>query len=204
MRTLDKSIVKDAEIYVRDLLDNELSKDCLFHSINHTMEVVRNAKIIGDYYNLCEECMDVLNIAALFHDVGYIDSYENHEVESAARASTFLRSKNVKESIVKQVVESILATKMPQHPKDDISKILCDADLMNMTFDDYFEHIDLMRLEWEKTGKVKLSKQQAYKTSLDFFKKHRYHSAYGKEILQPAKEKTELKIKLKIAFPDKE
>jgi predicted metal-dependent HD superfamily phosphohydrolase len=203
MRAIDKSIIKDAEKYVRDLLDNELSKDCLFHTINHTMEVVRNAEIIGDYSNLCDECKDVLRIAALFHDVGYIDSYEDHEVESAAYASRFLKSKNIEESIIEQVVESILATKMPQKPKDDISKVLCDADLMNMTFDDYFEQIDLMRQEWEKTGKAKLNKEEAFKTSLEFFKSHQYHSEYGQKILQPKKEKTELKIKSKLAFPDK-
>jgi hypothetical protein len=73
-----------------------------------------------------------------------------------------------------------------------------------MTFDDYFEHIDLMRQEWEKTGKAKLNKQQAYRTSLDFFKSHRYHSEYGRKILQPKKEKTELKIIMKLAFPEKE
>lgn len=202
MRKLDRSIVKEAEIYVRDLLDNQLSKDCLFHTINHTMDVVQNAEIIGEYSNLCEECKDVLRIAALFHDVGYIDSYENHEVESATYASTFLRSKNVDESIIKQVVESIHATKMPQQPKDEISKVLCDADLMNMTFDDYFEQIDLMRQEWEKTGKAKLNKQEAYKTSLEFFKSHQYYSEYGKKVLQPKKEKTESKIKTRLAFPD--
>jgi len=204
MRALDISLVREAEIYVKDLLDKELSNDCLFHTINHTLEVVRNAEIIADYSNLCEECKDVLRIAALFHDVGYINSYENHEVESAAYASKFLTSNNVDESIVKQVVESILATKMPQNPVDEISMVLCDADLMNMTFDDYFEQIDLMRQEWEKTGRAKLSKQEAYKTSLDFFKAHRYHTEYGREILQPKKEKTELKIKSKLAFPKKE
>jgi predicted metal-dependent HD superfamily phosphohydrolase len=204
MRTLDSSIIEEAEIYVRDLLDNELSEDCLFHTVKHTMDVVRNAEIIGDYSNLCEECKNVLRIAALFHDVGYIDSYEDHEVESAAHASRFLNSKNVQESIIKQVVESILATKMPQQPKDDISKVLCDADLMNMTFDDYFEQIDLMRQEWKKTGKAKLNTQEAYKTSLEFFRSHQYHSEYGEKILQPKKEKTESKIKSKLAFPDKE
>ena len=89
MRKLDTSIIKEAEDFVTKLLDNELSKDCLFHTIKHTMDVVHNAEIIGDYSNLCEECKDVLRIAALFHDVGYINSYENHEVESAAYASQF-------------------------------------------------------------------------------------------------------------------
>ena len=203
MGKLDPSIVNEAEIFVRDLFENELSQDCLFHTINHTMDVVRNAEIIGSYSNLCEECQDVLRIAALFHDVGYVDSYEDHEVEGAARASGFLKAKNVEPYIIEQVVECILATKMPQKPKDDISRILCDADLMNMTFDDYFEHIDLMRQEWERTGKAKLNKLEAYQASLEFFKSHQYHSEYGKKILQPKKEKTASRLKFRLASPDK-
>jgi predicted metal-dependent HD superfamily phosphohydrolase len=204
MKKIDLSIIKDAEDYVADLIDNKLSRDCLFHTKKHTMDVVKNAEVIGNYSKLCEDCLNVLHIAALFHDVGYIESYEDHEKESAVYASTFLRSNNIDETIIQQVVDCILATKMPQQPKDDISKVLCDADLMNMTFDDYFEQIDLMRQEWEKTGKAKLNKQQAYRTSLDFFKSHRYHSEYGRKILQPKKEKTELKIIMKLAFPNKE
>ena len=203
MKKIDLSIIKDAENYVADLFDNKLSSNCLFHTKKHTIDVVNNAEVIGKYCKLCENCLIVLHIAALFHDVGYIESYEDHEKESTVYASNFLRSKNIDESIIQQVVECILATKMPQQPKDDISKVLCDADLMNMTFDDYFEHIDLMRQEWKKTGKAKLSKQQAYKTSLDFFKAHRYHSEYGRKILQPKKERTEHRIKAKLAFPDK-
>jgi predicted metal-dependent HD superfamily phosphohydrolase len=200
MRKIDSTIVKEAEIYVTELLDNELSKDCLFHTKKHTLDVVHNAEIIGEYSMLSNDSINLLRISALFHDTGYIKSYENHEVESAAYASIFLRSKNVHDSDINKVVESILATKMPQQPKDDISRILCDADLMNMTFDDYFEQIDLMRQEWEKTGKAKLNKHQAYITSLEFFRSHNYHSEYGKKVLQPMKEKTESLIKLEISL----
>ena len=182
------------------MLDNELSKDCIFHTKKHTLEVVRNAEIIGEYSKLSQDSRNVLRISALFHDVGYISSYENHEKESAAYATEFLRSKNIDETVIESVVKCILATRMPQQPKDEISRILCDADLMNLTFDDYFEQIDLMRQEWEKTGKAKLNNHQAYLTSLDFFKAHQYHSEYGKRILQPKKEKTESMIKLKISL----
>lgn len=193
-------MISESERYVTELLDNELSKDCMFHTKKHTLEVVRNAKIIGEYSKLGEDSKNILLISALFHDVGYISSYEDHEIESAAYATDFLRSKNIDETIIEKVVECIMATRMPQQPKNEISRILCDADLMNLTFDDYFEQIDLMRQEWENTGKAKLNKYQAYVTSLDFFKAHQYHSEYGKKILQPKKEKTESKIKLKISL----
>jgi hypothetical protein len=73
---------------------------------------------------------------------------------------------------------------------------------MNLTFDDYFEQIDLMRKEWEKVGKAKLNSNEFHLSSLEFFQNHRYHSEYGKKILQPKKEQTELKLRNKV-FSDK-
>jgi hypothetical protein len=70
---------------------------------------------------------------------------------------------------------------------------------MNLTFDDYFEQVDLMRKEWEKVGKARLNSHQFHIKSLEFFREHQYHSKYGQQILQPMKEKTELKIKNKVS-----
>jgi len=104
----------------------------------------------------------------------------------------------VDEKIIDQIERAILSTKTPQNPEDRISKILCDADLMNLTFDDYFEQVDLMRMEWAKVGKAKLDRRQFYLNTLEFFQSHEYHSKYGKKILQPKKELTERKLKDKV------
>jgi hypothetical protein len=55
-----------------------------------------------------------------------------------------------------------------------------------------------MRKEWEKVGKAKMNNQEFYLSSLEFFQSHEYHSKYGKKVLQPKKEKTELKIRNKV------
>ena len=195
MNKIDHTIVAEAKIYVSHLLDHKLSKDCLFHTKKHTLEVLKNTETIAEYSKLDENALNILRVAALFHDVGYINTYENHEEESAAYAAEFLELKNIYPENINQVTNCIMATKMPQSPKDELSKILCDADLMNMTFDDYMEQIDLMRQEWDKIGKASLNEHEFHLNSLRFFKAHKYHSEYGKKILQPKKEQTELKIK---------
>ena len=199
MNRIDKSFVEEAKEYVTSVLTNELSDKCLFHTIQHTLDVVKNAEIIARYCKLNGKGLNVLRLCALFHDVGYVDAYEEHEIYSAERARNYLKSKNVNEETIHQVEVAILSTKTPQDPKDKISRILCDADLMNLTFDDYFEQVDLMRKEWEKVGKAKLNSQQFHINSLEFFREHQYHSKYGKQILQPMKEKIELKIKNKVS-----
>lgn len=198
MKKIDETLISEAKQYISSLLTTELSENCVFHTISHTLDVVSNAEIIGNYCKLDDDSLNILRICALFHDVGYVDAYDDHERFSAERARTYLESKRIDPEIIKQIEAAILSTKTPQNPKDKISRILCDADLMNLTFDDYFEQIDLMRKEWEKVGKAKLNSQEFYLTSLEFFQSHEYHSKYGKKVLQPKKEKTELKIRNKV------
>lgn len=198
MNRIDDLLVEEAKEYVTMILTHELSDKCLFHTINHTLDVLKNAEIIGRHCKLDGEGLNILRISALFHDVGYVDAYDDHEICSAERAVNYLRSEYVDEDIIKQVERAILSTKTPQNPIDKISAILCDADLMNLTFDDYFEQVDLMRKEWDKVGKAKLNSHQFHLQSLEFFRTHQYHSEYGKKILQPKKEKNEIKIKKKV------
>ena len=198
MKKIDDELISETREYISILLTTELSENCVFHTISHTLDVVDNAEVIGRYCKLDEDSLNILRMCALFHDVGYVDAYDDHEIYSAKRARAYLKSKQIDPEVIAQVEAAILSTKTPQTPKDKISRILCDADLMNLTFDDYFEQIDLMRKEWEKVGKAKLNREEFYLSSLEFFQSHEYHSKYGKKVLQPKKEKTELKIRNKV------
>ncbi len=62
----------------------------MFHTIEHTEEVVESASIMADYYKLNEEDRLILLIAAWFHDVGYIiGSAAGHEDLSMQKATDF-------------------------------------------------------------------------------------------------------------------
>lgn len=202
MNKIDSALINDAKEFVTHMLTHELSGKYLFHSLNHTLDVLKNVEIIGKFSSLNGEKINLLRISALFHDVGYIDSYDNHEVFSAKRACNYLRSKNVSELSIKQVERAILSTRTPQNPQDQISRILCDADLMNLTYEDYFDQIELMRLEWEQIGNINLNSHQFNLNSLEFFQKHKYHSEYGKKVLQPKKEKNEQRIRSRVFIED--
>jgi hypothetical protein len=135
----------------------------------------------------------------LFHDIGYIKIYAGHEEKSATMASDFLILKKIKKTTIKKITTAILATKVPQQPKDIYSKILCDADLMHLTYDSYFDNKKLMRQEWELSGIISLSEKEFDINSVQFFNAHKYHSEYGKLVLQPKKEKNLEMIKNKIS-----
>lgn len=195
MKKINRNIVNEAKDLVENILDDRLSEDCVFHSKNHTNDVLKNVKIIGDYCKLNEDEMNIIMVCAIFHDVGYVVDYANHEYESVKIASEFLINRNIDAESVKQVCDMILSTKVPQNPKNKLERILCDADLMHLTYEDYFTNIELMRQEWNNVGKEDLNEFDFHTSSLKFFQSHHYHTEYGKNILLPLKLKTELRIK---------
>ena len=195
---IDSELIKKAEFYVIDLLKHQLSKNLVFHSVNHTMDVVRNSEMIGKTSNITEDELTILYMSALFHDVGYIKTYYGHESESAFMAEDFLSSCKLSKTIIRQVTSAIKATKVPQNPRSKIAEMLCDADLMILSSDNYFEQIELLRQEWELVGIAKMSSYDFNINSLNFFKSHHYHSDFGKKVLLPKKEKVLNQLKSKI------
>jgi len=128
----------------------------------------------------------------LFHDVGFIEIYDGHEEVSVIYAEKFLKERNIDREVIHKIARIIMATKVPQRPIDFISEIWCDADLMNMSNEKaYLKDIELLRKEWINCGKKSYTKEEFFEVSLDFFKSHRFHTEYGKDILKPRKDKTE-------------
>lgn len=194
MGKINEKILAEAKNFILGLLENKLPEGVLFHSKDHTLDVLKNVVIIGNNSLVSQDDINVLQIAALFHDIGYVVDYQNHERESVIIARNFLNKRNIDKDVIDIICNTIMATKIPQNPINIYESILCDADLMHLTYSDYFKNIELMRIEWQKIGKAQLSELEFHKGSLNFIKQHKYHTKYGKEILNPLKSKIEKKI----------
>src|SRR5436190_24086037 len=80
-----------AEIYIKRLLQSELSPLLAYHDYDHTMDVLEAAIDLASAEGIREEEMlTLLKTAALFHDCGYVHAYENHEEESCRIAGEVL------------------------------------------------------------------------------------------------------------------
>jgi len=189
MNKIDTDLVKEAEKYVIKLLDEKLSDKIEFHTIDHAKCVVKNSEFIGGNSGLTEDEINIVKLCAWFHDAGYIFKVDGHEEESAKISADFLVSKGIDEDIITKVKKCILATRTPQQPKDLISKVLCDADLMHLSQDDYLSRIEKMRNEWSNFLEKKIGTRKFHTISLKFFKMHEYHTDFAKKELQPKKEK---------------
>ncbi|MEJ2593767.1 MAG: HD domain-containing protein [bacterium] len=193
-------IVHEARQYVMELLSERLDPGFHYHNPQHTLDVLKYAETIGRFENLGEKDLDLLRVSALFHDVGYVDCYAGHEEVGVNYAQEFMQKKGAGESEIKQVTQAIMATKVPQKPKDDISRMLCDADLFYLSDDsDYFSQAEKLRKEWRDMGISDLTTKEFQENSLDFFMDHHYHTRYGKLFLLPGKEKVAALIRKKLS-----
>lgn len=183
-----KDIISKAEQYVYTLLDENLPETYVFHNTAHTRSVTETARKIAKKSDLNKDNIEIITLAALFHDTGYSLSYDGHEDNSVAIARKFLTDNSYPQEKIDQVSTVIEGTKHPQKPVDIMQEIMCDADYYHLAQEDYDVKADLLRLEWEKAlGKV-YSDHDWYKSNVDFFISHTYYTDFAKKTLQSGKD----------------
>ena len=137
------TIPKEAEVYIRALFEEEQREGLSYHDIIHTEYVANQARIIGQNSGLDQKEINIVVVAAWFHDSGFVIRSKGHEDESQTMAREFLLSKGVPEDHIKKVNDCIRATRMPQNPGDNkLAKVLCDADMAYLSEEFYIKHIE--------------------------------------------------------------
>ncbi|GAA4306295.1 Pycsar system effector family protein [Nibribacter koreensis] len=144
-----EDLIRKASNHVAALFKEKLSKKLVYHNYKHTFEVVREARLLAEEHHLPDEEMEILLLAAWFHDTGYINAYKNHEDESVEFATAFLREHHYPEEKITQVARTIMATKHGQLTHHLIEDILVDADISNIGKPTVFAQAELLRVEWE-------------------------------------------------------
>ena len=184
-KTVD--IVKKVGEYASQILNKEVAEQWTYHDHYHTTRVVEAVELIGKECGLSENDIQILTIAAWFHDTGYREGCHQHEQRGAFCARVFLESFDYpKESIIK-VEGCIMATQMPQNPTNLMEMVMCDADLYHLACDDYAEMAAKMHKEIEIMKGKEISKEEWNDMNYSFFKDHQYFTDYGKTHLEPLK-----------------
>lgn len=174
--------------FVGKLLKEELDSKLYFHNQNHTMNVVNAVRKIGENTNLTAEELLIVEVAAWFHDVGYIKQYKGHEQVSIKIAQQFLKELRMDSAFINNVVSCISATEYPQSPKNKMEMVLCDADFYHLAQQDYNKFESALRLEWEELLNIVYQEQEWNQMNLRMLMSHDYFTIYGKEKLQPLKD----------------
>ena len=137
MSTKEKYKIIRSHILLK--LRNGLSKDLTYHTVQHTLDILKQAERIARKENLNnEEDLFLLKVACLYHDSGFLVSYKGHEEESCNLAKKELPAFDLNKKQVEMICRLIMATKIPQNPGNKMEEIICDADLDYLGTADFF------------------------------------------------------------------
>ncbi|WP_323755402.1 Pycsar system effector family protein [Roseivirga sp.] len=192
-----KSIIEKVVLYAKEILENEISSDFVYHDLYHTSRVVKAAQMIGEESGLSVQDLEIVTIAAWFHDLGYRFGCVKHEKASAELAREFLLKEGYPEEKIIKVESCIMATQMPQAPKNLLEEVLCDADLHHLACTDYSVTAEKMHSEIEKIKGHEIKMEEWNSMNFNFFKDHKYFTNYGQQYLEPIKKQNLKSIKKK-------
>lgn len=109
-----------------------------------------------------------MRLGALLHDIGFTVSNINHEEHSVKISRELMRECNFNSLDTETVVNLIYATRIPQHPKNELEKILCDADLDYLGRSDFYSISDQLFQELKYFSVLK-DKKEWNKARLNFW-----------------------------------
>jgi uncharacterized protein len=166
-----------ARVYALDRLANELAPVWVYHSLVHTRDdVLPAAERLAALQGIAGEAALLLRTAACYHDLGFIEQRDQHEIIGARIAAAALPAFGYTPRQIALVEGMILATQLPQSPRTPLEQLLADADLDVLGRTDFLTRNRDLRSELASCG-VQLSDVAWYAGQLNFLQGHHYWTA---------------------------
>jgi HD superfamily phosphodiesterase len=196
------SLYRKVEQYVTELYDKVHHPHLLYHNLHHTQSVVNRTKEIAGHYNLVENDMLVLYVAAWFHDTGYLfEEPIRHEAKSAEIMREFMKQQAVDDDLIASTEECIMATKGGVKPVNLLQQIICDADTYHFGTKE-FKVTNKLVYEEFKLRHDGLTKAEWNEKTINLLEEHQFYTTYCKELLTEKKRKNLKKLKKNLAATD--
>lgn len=174
------SILQLSSDSVINMYKSRLPKGIVYHNLTHVKEAVETAIEIGKNFGLIPEELEMLLIAAWFHDAGMIYQYNSHEEKSAEVCRKFLLAQNYPSNKIEAIVEIILSTRIPQKPKNLLERIICDADLSYLGKKEFISRGELLRQEWKNMLGKNFTDSEWLNANIEFLLQNNFHTDYAK------------------------
>ena len=161
------------------ILEKDLPGHLKYHTVAHTMDVYNRAEAIAGQEGITGRELELLLVAAAYHDSGYLYLREGHENKSCNIAEESLRNFDYSADEIGVIRSVIMATQLPQNPKSLIEQIICDADLDYLGRDDFFETGEGLYQEMLYYGIVSNEKEWN-QLQLNFLESHHFFTETSK------------------------
>ncbi len=186
-----------AKKYVLAKLKNGLDDNLYYHSVDHTLDVLEAVNRLAVLENINGHERELLRVGALFHDLGFIETYDGHENVSNRIAREILPQYGYSPEDINIIEGLISSTEIPQKPSTPLEQIMADADLDYLGRDDLFLIGQRLQYEWLLQGKISTIREW-HEKQLEFIKGHEYFTASAKKLRNKRKQENikELEILL--------
>ncbi len=162
--------------FILNKLDRELSKKLTYHGLHHTLDVLHSTEELCYFEKVSPYHRLLLKTAALFHDSGFTISNEDHERHGCILARQCLPGFGYASREVELICGMIMATKIPQRPRNYLEAIICDADLDYLGRDDFYD-IGNTLFEELKAYNVLQTEEAWNKLQVKFLEQHRFFTS---------------------------
>jgi predicted metal-dependent HD superfamily phosphohydrolase len=186
---MNDNIYKKVAQHVTKVFDEYPHPNLVYHNLDHTRKVVERVQEIAAHYQLNEQDMLAVYVAAWFHDVGHLFAdIPTHEQKGVELMREFMTQHGAEESLISSIESCIIATRMPHEPKNMLEEILCDADTYHFGTNDFKKTNKQVRKEYE------LRNFTTYiidweKNTVDLLERHRFFTSYCQVLLSDGKQK---------------
>lgn len=172
---------------VHNYFTEHLNPNRIYHTIQHTETVADWALQMADHYKLDVKSLFIVQAAAWLCDIGVIDDPEQPQKKSARLAGKLLVKLPLDNNLIKEIKSCIVATEVPQQPRNLAEQILCDATMFHLGSEDFPSRSKLMRREHILLGGNKISKDTWKKRDIELLQNHRFKTEYARELFDTQK-----------------
>jgi predicted metal-dependent HD superfamily phosphohydrolase len=176
-----------AKAYILERLMSELPKERTYHSLEHTLDVYASAIDIAEQEGVTGEDLALLKTAALYHDCGFIMHGIDHEEHGCNVVREQLPRFGYSPEQVRRICDMIMSTRIPQSPRNKLSRILCDADLDYLGRGDFGIIGSTLFAEMRTFGVLK-TELEWNQLQVRFLERHTYFTSTNKRLREPVKQ----------------
>ncbi len=175
-------IITAAEDHVRQIFEQKIPSNIyVYHNWVHTCQVRDEVLLLARHAGVTNGELEMLNLATLFHDVGFSEVYAGHEEHSKRIAREFLSKAGYPEERIAKIEQLIEATKVDVKPAGKLEALLKDADTSSLGKSHFHIFTNSLRKELNSLQNAVLSKRDWARTNLRFLDEHEYYSQEGNE-----------------------
>lgn len=182
-------LVAEAAIFVYNTYKENLPESILFHTHQHAVDVSSAADKIARKSIPDERTRTLVVLAAWFHDIGYVESYEEHVEASVRIASSFLESHGISDDEIQDVAALIRFVHSGAEPRTSEEAVLHDANRSFAGGKQFFDRSGRLRLEWERALHCTFSDREWAERQLAFLTSTRFFTPHGKKKYEPRRHK---------------